>query len=170
MMSTRLSHLKKTERSVRRPFKQLHASQVLCRSVPQTSGTSHICAHRTTSLRLDGVSAEGEGKLTLSFTKHANKKQCMYFRNVLCRLKPQLPSEDCNIKAFCPFNAEAQARHSDSTARRCLWSSTRIHIGVFFGTPGIPITANSQNQSRRVLVTLSPHGNLQALHRAYVLP
>lgn len=38
--------------------------------------------------------------------------QCMYFRNVLCRLKPQLPSEDHNTKAFCHFSTEAQARHT----------------------------------------------------------
>lgn len=94
--------------------------------------------------------------------------QCIYFRNVLCRLKPQLPSEDCNTQAFCHFSAEAQARHSESTVRRRLQSSTRIHVGVFFATPGTPINVNSQDQSRRV--TLSVHGNLQALHTAYVCP
>lgn len=125
------------------------------------------------ALRLDGVSAEWEGKQTIKFQQTRKQNATRIFQK--CAMHTETTATLCGLKhpgllSFRCWSTEAQARHSESTVRRCLRSSTRIHIAVFFGTPGTPINVNSQNQSRRVLATLSAHGNLQALHTAYVCP
>lgn len=58
--------------------------------------------------------------------------QCIYFRNVLCRLKPQLPSEDCNTQAFCHFSAEA-LKHRPGTLRALLEDAYNLPLGFTLG-------------------------------------
>lgn len=83
----------------------------------------------------------------------------MYFRNVLCRLKTQLHSEDHNAKAFGHFSAEAQARQSERTLLEDADDvPLRSHLGLLFGTPSTPRNANNQNQSSRTFVI--PHSRV----------
>lgn len=158
MMSTRLSHLKETKKP---PVLKGHSNScMLCKFYLRVC-IKHLVQVTLvytgfTSLRLDCVSAEWGASRLSSSNKHTNKKLCIYFRNMLCRLKPSLPFEYHNAKAFCHFSAEAQARHSEKTLLQdAYYLPLGFHLGLFFGTPSIPINVNSQIHSSRTLVTLS---------------
>lgn len=167
MMSTRLSHLKETKKVLKGHSNSCMLYKFYVGVCIKYLVQVTFVYTGFTSLRLDGVSAEQEGSRLSCSNKHANEMSCIYFRNVLCRLKPQLPSEGHHAKAFCHFSAEAQARHPERTLLEDAYDlPLEIHLGLFFGTPSTPINVNSQIQSSRTLVTLSAHVSLQALHNS----